>query len=247
MGSSKGMEATGAARLVKRLSTDGIVYIGEYVSDDDSSSRAMLTHSYKDSIEAGLMASEDRPRYKHGGKKPDNGRLPINHPPITFLADKGHRVRGYAKKYFLLAGAVKAKNFGVTKIDAKRMKRRLSWALRIRTGGTFKELQEYLTAVLEHHFDNHNHCGDWCKAKGMTGEEKQKNSLMFRCKTRNAAIYEQFKNLHDEFMKEDKLRQLFHSWDMNAIEGFNKRITKFLPKDRTFCKTFENAIRIHLA
>jgi hypothetical protein len=123
------------------------------------------------------------------------------------------------KKYFLLAGAVKAKNLGVTKIDAERMKRRLSWTLRIRTGGTLEEFQEHLTAVLEHHFNNYDHCGDWCKAKGM----------------------------NDEFMEEDKLRQLFHSWDTNAVEGFNKLITKFLPKARTFYKTLENAIRIHLA
>ncbi len=67
------MEATGAARLVKRLSTDGTVYIGEYVSDDDSSSREILNHSYEESIKAGLMSAEDRPRYKHGEKSPDNG------------------------------------------------------------------------------------------------------------------------------------------------------------------------------
>jgi hypothetical protein len=81
--------------------------------------RGVLTHSYEDSIEAGLMTSEERLRYMHGEKKPDNSQLPINHPKITFLADKGHRVRGYAKKYFALAGAVKAKHFGVTKIDAE--------------------------------------------------------------------------------------------------------------------------------
>jgi hypothetical protein len=36
--SSKGMEATGASRrLVQHLFADGMVYIGEYVSDNDSS------------------------------------------------------------------------------------------------------------------------------------------------------------------------------------------------------------------
>ncbi len=60
-------------------------------------------------------------------------------------------------------------------------------------------------------------------------------------------MYEQFKNLQDEFMEEDKLHQLFHWWDTNAVKGFNKLITKFLPKDRTFCKTNENLVRIHLA
>ena len=173
-GTSKGMEATGAARLVKRLFEEGNVYVGEYVSDDDSSSRAILTHSTADLIEAGTLSEEDWPRYLNGGKKPDNGQLPINHPEISFLADKGHRVRGYANKYFALAAAKKSENLGVTKIDAERMKRRTSWTLRMRTDGTFTELQKHLTAVLEHHFNNHVHCGDWCKAKGKKGKEKKK-------------------------------------------------------------------------
>jgi hypothetical protein len=45
--------------------------------------------------------------------------------------------------------------------------------LRIRKNGTFKEFKTGLTAVLEHHFDNHEHCGNWFKAKGKEGEKKQ--------------------------------------------------------------------------
>jgi hypothetical protein len=68
--------------------------------------------------------------------------------------------------------------------------------LRIATKGTA------LTAVLENHFDNHEHCGGWCRAKGKTGEEKKKSSLRFCSKTKNAAMYEHFKVLHAEFMEE---------------------------------------------
>jgi hypothetical protein len=86
------------------------------------SSRAILTHSIEDLIEVGLKTEEDWPGYKNGAKKWDNGILPIKHLSITFKADKGHRVRGYAKKYFALASLPKAKNLGVTKLDAERMK-----------------------------------------------------------------------------------------------------------------------------
>ena len=111
---------------------------------------------------------------------------------------------------------------------------------RIAAKGTFNEFKTALTAVLEHHFDNHEHSGSWCKAKGKPGEETKESSLRFRWKTKNAAMYEHVKILHEEFMEEDQLRQLFHSWDTNAVKGFNKLITKFLPKDLTFCKTIEN-------
>jgi hypothetical protein len=60
-------------------------------------------------------------------------------------------------------------------------------------------------------------------------------------------MYEHFKVLHAEFMEEDHLRQVFPSWDSNTVEGFNEFITKFLPKDQTFCKMIENSVQIHLA
>ncbi len=55
---SKGMEATGAARLLKIIFADGTVYVGEYVSDDDSSSRSTFTHSFQELIDARLMEKE---------------------------------------------------------------------------------------------------------------------------------------------------------------------------------------------
>jgi hypothetical protein len=44
-------------------------------------------------------------------------------------------------------------------------------------------------------------------------------------------------------MEDSKLRQLFHQYDTNNVEGFNKFLTKFLPKDRTYCQTIENKAR----
>ena len=48
-------------------------------------------------------------------------------------------------------------------------------------------------------------------------------------------------------MEDDKLRQLYHEYNTNAVEGFNKYLTKFLHKDRTYCQTIENAARSYLA
>jgi hypothetical protein len=49
-------------------------------------------------------------------------------------------------------------------MDAERMKRRLSWTLRLHSAGTYEEFKEAVVTVLEHHFNNHEYCGDWCKA-----------------------------------------------------------------------------------
>ncbi len=48
-------------------------------------------------------------------------------------------------------------------------------------------------------------------------------------------------------MEDTKLRQLKHEYDTNNVEGFNKFLTKFLPKDRTYCRTIENKARSYLA
>ena len=97
-GSSKGMEATKAARIVKRLLETFNVYIVEYVSDDGSSCRKILTHSYRELILEKRMTEGEWPRNNSGRRKPDNGLLPVKHPAIKFLADKGHRVRSSFKK-----------------------------------------------------------------------------------------------------------------------------------------------------
>jgi hypothetical protein len=107
-GSLKGMEAAGSSRLtIKRFDT-GEVVIGEHVGDDDSSYRMVMRHSYQDLINAGKMRSDEWPRFKGNKKKPDDGLLPVPHPIIVFRADKGHRVRNYAKFFFFLAGKIKA-------------------------------------------------------------------------------------------------------------------------------------------
>jgi hypothetical protein len=60
-------------------------------------------------------------------------------------------------------------------------------------------------------------------------------------------MYAKLKEYHKAFMDIDKLVQWFHGWDTNAVESFNKLLTKFLPKDRTYCDTIENKARIHVA
>jgi hypothetical protein len=248
-GSSKGMEAGGAAKIVYRLfaNEEEKCYISHLVTDDDSSVRKILTHSYQEMIEAHTSTIDDWPRYSNGQKKPDNGLLPLLHRAITFLADKGHRTRGYARVLFAESMKSKKNGCGCTKLDAERMKRRMSWTLRLHSNGTYAEFRKAVLAVLEHHFNNHQHCAEWCKSATGTVEEIRESGLRFRCKVRNKELYLFLKGHHEQFMEDAKLRQLHHQYDTNNVEGFNKFLTKFLPKDKTYCKTIENKARSMLA
>jgi hypothetical protein len=78
------------------------------------------------------MSNSENPRY-------DSGSLSVDNSKIVFMADKGHRVRCFAKEHFALANEkTKDLKLGCTTVDAEQTKRRLSWALGVRTKGTYK-------------------------------------------------------------------------------------------------------------
>jgi hypothetical protein len=85
------MEAAGAAKIVCQLfmNEEDKCYISHLITDDDSSVRKILTHSYQDMIKALVSTIDDWPHYSNGQKKPDNGLLSLLHHVITFLANKG--------------------------------------------------------------------------------------------------------------------------------------------------------------
>jgi hypothetical protein len=83
--------------------------------------------------------------------------------------------------------------------------------------------------------------------KRAEGNARKNYSIRRCCKTKNHELYAKFKEYHEGFMENDKLVQLFHGWDMNAVESFNKLLTKFLPKYRTYCNIIKNKARMHFA
>jgi hypothetical protein len=210
-----------------------------------------IAHTFCDLIFAGQLTEALWPRFDNGCKTPKSGVLPVEHPNIlVFLEDKGHRVRSFARKHFALANEkTNELKLGCITVNAERIKRRLSWTLRLRTKGTYEEFRITVLACLEHHFDIHKHClGEWCPAKRAEGESQEKHSLRLHCKTKNHERYTKFKEYHEGFMDKEKLVQLFYGWDTtDAFESFNKLLTKFLPKDSTYCNTIENKARIHVA
>ena len=132
-------------------------------------------------------------------------------------------------------------------MDAERMKRNLSYAIRCNCAcGDVTVLKRAVECVLEHHFNNHNMCGaDWCRVKNLEGNELVEAKLKYRSKDTNEGFYLQVLTLFKEFFV--LLDEMLHQWDTNIVEGLNKFFTKFLHKDRTYAMTIENKVRIYLA
>ena len=102
-GTSKAMESRGIYNLFIEFWDTKKVWIKTIVSDDDSSMRSQMRHSYKDLIDNQLMTVSEWPRNACGQKKPDNGKLPIHMKPPNFVADPNHCIKVFGKQMYNLA------------------------------------------------------------------------------------------------------------------------------------------------
>ena len=232
-GSSKGMEPVGAIRNAKKLFDTSDCYIRYYVMDDDGSTKRVLKWNladYKKAVADGTMQDVGE---EYAAK---NGELDLTHPYITFLADKNHRVRTYASAIFKLAYASQ-KDSLCTKVDAERLKRNFGYCLHLYHDRPFDEFKKSVECVVEHHFNNHENCGDWCSARKWEGQEKIAKQLKYRDKIKDAKLYLQIRNIHDKFCTEEWLMDLWHDVNSNKCESLNGFLTKFIPKKNFFCRS----------
>jgi hypothetical protein len=70
-------------------------------------------------------------------------------------------------------------------MDAKHLKRNLSYAIRVNYRASLEDMRRAIESVLEHPFNNHSLCGEWCKVKNLEGPERQEAMLKYRCKQKN--------------------------------------------------------------
>ena len=100
-------------------------------------------------------------------------------------------------------------------------------------------------AVLEHHFDNHKDCGEWCRRKTQTAEERKKH--FYRSKEKDKLLYDELKRIMARFLTLEALREVAHTMDTNANESLNNTISWIAPKNKVLCGTVSLAVRIAIA
>ena len=115
-------------------------FIGEMVTDDDSTIRAVLSHNEK------------------------KGRLAPDVPPPKFLADPGHRIKVMVKPIFAKVSKTKP----IKNIDAMRIKKYTSCYIVQNREGDFNKFVANALAPIEHLFNEHSYCdAEWCWSKEM--------------------------------------------------------------------------------
>jgi len=188
---------------------------------------------------------------KDGKLKPitrtNKGRLPLFVVEPKFAGDPAHRKKTLKNDlYKLLAKPVKDRH-DCAEGDVTRVSINFIYMVR--------QLHEYpqeqwvnrAKAVLEHHFDNHEYCGRHCHRKDKTAEERAKSPKMYRCKEKNASLYEALNGIILRFITLDRLLEVGHGGDTNVNESLNNTISHFAPKNRTYSGTVSLQSRILMA
>jgi hypothetical protein len=193
------MESMGSVKTVLDIWKDcPNGYVVAIVTDEDSTTRSKLSHSKLEMVAAGRMTEAER-RYapeKEGnlGKiKPDLGELPLDHPFITKHSDPIHYVKNYKGELFVLVYLPKGKS-ETCKADALRLSPNLAYMLKqqiAKDDCTFEDFMKAGEASFKHHWNNDEHCGEWCQAISWTAEEKEEKKGKFRDKEKNPKEYVQ--------------------------------------------------------
>jgi hypothetical protein len=226
-GSSKGMEAKGILKLVTNLWENTKLAVTTYVSDRDSSTRAVLSPEKPD---------DDK----------DKGKLPAEHYPVTFFTDPNHIVRSFGSKVYKLSRMSKKKSL-MSRSDAPRLKRNFSYWARRGNKGCLVIYRRQSRAVVEHHFNNHTYCStDFCKLKDKNPDELVKLTK-YRCKKIHEKLYNQAMEALNKYTDETSLRELMHNMHTQKNESLNRVAMRYAPKQFCFARTKALTYRLHLA
>ena len=139
-GLSGSMKSSLALKLIEKLHEDTKqkVYVHELVTDDNATTRTILTHTHK------------------------KCRLSRNVPQPVFLADPCHRVKAMVKPIFARVSKTKDLN-RIRNIDAMRIKKYTSYHIMQNRQDNLEKFVANATAPIEHLFNNHIYCdSSWC-------------------------------------------------------------------------------------
>jgi hypothetical protein len=137
--------------------------------------------------------------------------------------------------------------FTMTRMDTVRIAKNFGYMARTLKHRKPEEYDAAAKACLEHHFNNHIYCGDWCKQKNQTEEERKASVRYYRSMEKDAKLYAVLQEKIARFITHDRLEEMAHTLDTNMNEAFNNICTWFAPKNKVFAGTGSLNTRIAIA
>jgi hypothetical protein len=218
------------------------------VGDDDSSYRANSRHGFRAKIDANIMTASDWPRGgKNNTKLMDKGFLDLGCPEVEEeLADPTHRARLFARPLFGLATSKKTDNpYGFRKYEADALKRSFGYHQKVHRTLSFDDFRRQSNAVLQHRWNNHEHCGIWCRfSPDKPADERcDRNNPEFTKKYRNmdnqddSDLLAHVMKITEHIFTDAALRQIHHPYDSQKNEALNTSVAKYAPKNKVYGRT----------
>jgi hypothetical protein len=235
VGSSGSMESSGAVDVLVEAFEKRKVVIKRLCCDDDSSIRADCQWSNADYLKnnnTDVLPKVAISKGKNKGKlqdRPDKGKLPSHVPEPLFVADPNHRRKGLTGELIKLDMSRVDEKFTMTRMDSTRIGKNFGYMARTLKDRDETEYCQAAQACLEHHFDNHEFCGSWCKRKDESDESKKSSIKYYRSKDKDAKLYEVLQDKMEQFCTQERLNEMAHTLDTNMNEAFNQICTWFAP------------------
>jgi hypothetical protein len=254
-GSSGAMEPVACLEMVvfvhEKKHCD-VVYI---CCDNNASTRSLLKWRNADYMNNTNTTEPPKVPISRGPNKgklqvrPDKGRLPPTVPEPVFIADPNHRKKVLTGELITLLQAKVAERATLTRMDTTRIGKNFGYMIR-----SLKQLPEnqYLQAgqaVLEHHFNNHIYCGEWCRRKRQSDAERRVKDHYYRSmqKGEDAKLYGVLQDKIARFISVDRLHKVAHGMDTQVNESFNNTVSWFAPKNKVYCGTSSLTNRVGFA
>jgi hypothetical protein len=144
--------------------------------------RSRLKQNRREKVEAGVALLEQLPKAIQAKKSADHGALDLDVPQPVCKADANHHVRAYGNAIHKLVAMRNADSGGATGVDRDRLKQNFCYARAKNVDEDFKQFKDAFLPSIEHHFNNHTLCGEWCASKKLTDMGKSADHLHHRCK-----------------------------------------------------------------
>ena len=223
--------------------------VKDLITDDDSSIKAKVKWSNEDYMLNNNTAERPRIINRNGNEvlRPNHGELPRNIPEPGFLADPNHRKKTLKGELYRHLKKRKSERFDLTKVDVMRISTNFAYCVRTLSTKTEDEYVSAGKAVVEHHFDNHTFCGDFCKRKLLSNEEREASNKIYRSKEKNKKLYVFLTSTVARFISFSALKEVAHGSDTQVNESLNNFVAWLAPKNKTYSGSMSLSNRISVA
>jgi hypothetical protein len=233
---------------------DRRVIVATICCDDDASTRSMLKWSNADHMKnnnTNRIPQIPISRGINAGKmqnRPDRGRLPAEVPEPRFVADPNHRKKVLTGELIALVAAKVNVKATMNRMDSTRLGKSFGYMIRQLRNLREDQYCDSAKAVLEHHFDCHTYCGQWCPRRHLTQAQLEASDRYYRSKTKDAALYTILsEKIMARFITLERLKEVGHSMDTQVNESFNNTVAWIAPKNKVYCGTQSLMNRLSVA